>query len=159
MELANIEKLLEKYLNAETTLQEETVLRNYFTKRDEIPAHLEEYGMLFGYFKQSRNETFTKTIELKPEKQKRKNFKWLSVAASIALLVSVYTGYDIVEKRKTEMQIAEVKKALKMVSYNLNKGNEALYSVSNNYKKGTEAIAKLDTYDKAVKTAIKKINN
>ncbi|WP_299681761.1 hypothetical protein [uncultured Tenacibaculum sp.] len=159
MELANIEKLLEKYLNAETTLQEEAVLRDYFTSTEVLPVHLEEYAMLFGYFKQSRNETFTKTIKLKPEKQKRKNFKWLSVAASFALLVSVYTGYDIIEKRKTEMQIAEVKKALKMVSYNLNKGNEALYSVSNNYKKGTEAIAKLDTYDKAVQTAIKKINN
>ncbi len=158
MELANIEKLLEKYLNAETTLQEEAILRSYFTSTKEIPDHLEEYGMLFGYFKQNQSETYTKPIKLTPERQKRKNFKWLSVAASFALLVSVYMGYDINKKRKTEMQIAEVKKALKMVSYNLNKGNDVLYTVSSNYKKGTDAVAKLDTYDKSVKTAIKKVN-
>ncbi|WP_299621663.1 hypothetical protein [uncultured Tenacibaculum sp.] len=159
MELANIEKLLEKYLNAETTLQEEDVLRAYFTTASDVPSHLEEYGMLFGYFKQSQNETFTKTIKLKPEKQKRRNFKWLSVAASFALLVSVYTGKKVYDDIQTENQIAQVREALRMVSYNLNKGNDALYSVSNNYKKGTEAIAKLDTYDKAVKTALEKINN
>lgn len=157
MELANIEKLLEKYLNAETTLQEEKVLSDYFTSTEVLPAHLEEYGMLFGYFKQNQSETFTKTIKLKPEKSKKKNFKWLSVAASFALLVSVYVGHDIIEKRKTEMQIAEVKKALQMVSYNLNRGNDALYSVSDNYKKGTDAISHLNTYDKTVKTVMNKI--
>ena len=89
MELANIEKLLEKYLEAETTLQEEQLLSDYFTT-NEVPSHLEEYAALFGYFQKNQSETYTKTIELKPEKTKKKNLKWLSIAASFALLVSIF---------------------------------------------------------------------
>ncbi|WP_075342216.1 hypothetical protein [Tenacibaculum agarivorans] len=157
MELANIEKLLEKYLNAETTLQEEKILSDYFTT-NEVPPHLEEYGMLFGYFKQNQSETYTKAIKLKPEKSKRKNFKLLSVAASLALLVSVYVGKNKYDEYQARKQFAEVKKALELVSLHLNKGNEALYAVSDNFNKGTDAIAKLDTYDKTVKTVIQKVN-
>ncbi len=43
MELANIEKLVEKYLNAETTLQEERTLKNYFIGGN-VAIHLQEYA-------------------------------------------------------------------------------------------------------------------
>ena len=55
MELANIEKLIEKYLNAATSLQEEATLENYFTQGD-IAPHLQEYEALFYYY---INETNT----------------------------------------------------------------------------------------------------
>ena len=157
MELANIEKLLEKYLNAETSIQEEDQLRNYFTS-DNVAPHLQEYIALFGYFKQNQSETFTKTIKLKPESKNKMNFKWLSVAASFALLVSVYMGKQEYDKYQQRKYYAQVKEALQIVSLNLNKGNDALYAVSNNLNKGTEAVAKLDTYDKTVKTVIDKVN-
>ncbi len=76
MELASIEKLLEKYLDAENTLQEEKQLQEYFIS-DNVAPHLQEYSMMFSYFKQSKDETFTQTIQLKPEKTK-KSWKWLS---------------------------------------------------------------------------------
>ena len=66
MELASIEKLLEKYLNATTSVQEEEILKKYFNSK-EVAPHLKEYGMMFEYFKQSKSETFTKTIQLKPK--------------------------------------------------------------------------------------------
>jgi len=80
MELANIEKLVEKYLNAETSLQEETTLKNYFTGGNVAP-HLQEYEYMFNYFATIKDEKFTKTIQLEPKKSKKRNFKWLSVAA------------------------------------------------------------------------------
>jgi hypothetical protein len=53
MELANIEKLVAKYENAETTLKEETILRDYFLS-DNVAPHLEEYQLMFTYFQASK---------------------------------------------------------------------------------------------------------
>ncbi|WP_299158600.1 hypothetical protein [uncultured Tenacibaculum sp.] len=156
MELANIEKLVDKYLDAETTLQEEQILQEYFTSSNVAP-HLEEYSMLFGYFKQSKGETYTKTIQLKPEKTK-KNWKWLSVAASVVLLFSVFIGNEEYQKHQQRKQFAQIKEALQMVSVNLNKGNEALYAVSNNLNKGNDAIQQLNTYEETVNKVINKVN-
>ena len=42
MDLIEIEKLLIKYENAETTLNEEAILRTYFLT-EKVPSHLKEY--------------------------------------------------------------------------------------------------------------------
>ncbi|MBL4642933.1 MAG: hypothetical protein JKY44_05005 [Flavobacteriaceae bacterium] len=130
MELSKIEQLLEKYLNAETSLQEEATLKNYFSTGDVAP-HLQEYESMFGYFAISRAETSAKPIQLNT---KKKNWKWLSVAASVALLVSVYFGSNIIKgddgmTLEQQEQYAQVKDVLKMLSSNLNKGNEAMASL------------------------------
>ena len=122
MGLANIEKLLEKYLDAETTIAEEKKLKNYFSSENVAP-HLQEYQELFGYFSTNKNERFTKTIQLKTQKT---NWKWLSVAASIVLLVSVYTGYQKNQQRKAEKLYHETQMAFGMLAANLNKGSDAI---------------------------------
>jgi hypothetical protein len=122
MELVNIEKLLEKYLDAETSIAEENELKVYFSG-DDVAPHLEEYRALFGYFTASKNEKFTKTIQLKSQKL---NWKWLSVAASIVLLVSVYAGYQINQETKAEKVYNETQMAFNILSANLNKGTEAI---------------------------------
>lgn len=122
MELINIEKLLEKYLNAETTLAEEIELKIYFSG-DDVAPNLEKYRALFGYFTASKNERFTKTIQLK---SKKLNWKWLSVAASIVLLAIVYTGYQKNQQAKAEKIYNETQMAFNMLSANLNKGTEAI---------------------------------
>ena len=129
MELANIEKLVEKYLDATTTLQEEAILKNYFTGGF-VAKHLQEYTYLFNYFATSREETFTKTISLEPKKSKKRNLTWFSVAASVALLVSLFFGkqqYDKNKQRKEAQKIyAQVSKGLGLLSKNLKKGEQAL---------------------------------
>jgi hypothetical protein len=144
MELANIEKILEKYLDATTTLQEEAILRNYFTG-DNVAIHLQEYTSLFNYFAIAKEETFTKTIILEPKKSKKRNLTWFSMAASVALLVSLFFGkqqYHKNEQRK-EAQIiyAQVSKGLGLLSKNL--------------KKGEQAVAVLYTYENTINKILK----
>ncbi len=125
MELSKIEQLLERYQNAETTLQEEATLKNYFLSGNVAP-HLQEYESMFSYFAISKAEKSVKPIQLNT---KKKNWKWMSVAASIALLFSVYVGNNYVQEQKVKAQYAEVLSTLKLLSSNLNKGNEAVASL------------------------------
>jgi hypothetical protein len=140
MELANIEKLVEKYVNAETSLQEEATLKNYFTEGLVAP-HLQEYEYMFNYFATTKDETYTKTIQLEPKKSKKRNLKWLSVAASVVLLFTFYLGNNKLKEREAEKKFAQVSNALKMLSTNL--------------QKGEQAVANLYVYEDTVKKILK----
>jgi len=123
MESIKIEQLIEKYLDAKTTLQEEAVLQDYFVN-SKVAPHLQEYQALFGYFAESRNERYTKTIQLKTKKT---NWKWLSVAASVAILFSVYTGYNNIQERaEAEIAFQQTQEAFQLLSKNINKGTAAI---------------------------------
>lgn len=125
MESIKIEQLIEKYLDAETTLQEESILQDYFVN-SKVAPHLEEYQALFGYFAESKNERYTKTIQLNTKKT---NWKWLSIAASVVLLFSVYIGYNHNQKQqraKAEIAFQKTHKAFQLLSKNLNKGTTAI---------------------------------
>lgn len=140
MELANIEKLIEKYENATTTLQEEATLKSYFQKGN-VPPHLQEYAILFGYFSNAKDEVYTKPILLKPQRNLKINmYKW-SVAASIAILLSVFVGHNQYQKYQAEKKFAQLTEGLKLLS--------------SNYKKGEEAVSNLYAYEQTVQKVIK----
>lgn len=144
MELSNIERLLEKYENAETTLQEEAVLKTYFSQ-ESIAPHLEDYKSLFNYFVESKEERFTKTI---PLQRKRSNVWWMSVAASIALVFSVYVmndfggGLSPDEQKEAELAFQETQKAFQLISQNLNKGGNVAMSGLSQFEKAQSKVFK-----------------
>jgi len=144
MELANIEKLVEKYLNAETSLQEEATLKNYFTEGN-VPPHLQEYESMFMFFETAKEETYTQTIQLEPKKSKRRNLQWFSVAASVVLLLSVFVGKnkysEYQERKEAEKIFAQVSNGFKLLSTNL--------------KKGEQAVATLYTYENKINKILK----
>ncbi len=150
MELANIEKLVAKYENAETTLKEETILRDYFLS-DNVAPHLAEYQLMFTYFQASQGETYNKTLEFKTEK--KRNYKWLSVAASVVLLFSVYMGIPATSNDGTgtvdisEMTIEE--------KFHYEQAREALAMLSGSLNKGTEAVSNLKAYENSVNKIFK----
>jgi len=124
MELGKIEKLINKYLEAETTLEEERILKNYFSK-DDIPLHLVEYKKLFNYYTNSASDISTKSISLP---QRSISLRWLSVAAMVILFISSFSIYqkNITEKEEAKLAYVETQKALELISYNLNKGSGAI---------------------------------
>ncbi|MET2984840.1 hypothetical protein [Aureibaculum conchae] len=143
MELANIEKLIEKYENAETSLQEEQALKDYF-QQDNIPVQLLEYKAMFSYFNESSAERFTKTI---PLKTKKPYWKWASVAAAAVLLVSIYSinrpgDFNDQEKREAELAYQETQKAFQLISQNLNKGESVAIAGLQEFQKTQNKVFK-----------------
>ena len=149
MVLDNIEKLLEKYDNGETTLQEEQQLKYYFTKETVAP-HLEVYKPMFQYFEITKEEQFTKDVPLKP----RKTFalyKWISVAAVAVLMFGVYTQVNKPSELNDDQLLAynQTMDALNLVSSQFKKGNdnmEALGLMSSSLNKGTENMAYINQF-------------
>ncbi|MFV1449441.1 hypothetical protein VBZ51_09855 [Maribacter sp. HS] len=137
MELHNIEKLIEKYFDATTTIAEEEILRKYFTEGN-IAPHLEQHAPLFNYFTKAKEERFTKQVPLKP----RKNYlKWASVAAIAIFMVGLYF-YEptpppvTLADEYTPEEIASAKEALALLAMNFNKGTEQLNHL-NEFEKTT----------------------
>ncbi|NLA63632.1 MAG: hypothetical protein GX857_10525 [Bacteroidales bacterium] len=51
--MMNIDGLLNKYFDGETTLEEERMLRTYFNQ-DNLPEHLKEFAPMFNYIEDER---------------------------------------------------------------------------------------------------------
>lgn len=120
MELDRIEKLLEKYFEATTTVEEEKQLRDYFSK-DSVAPHLEQYAPMFNYFSIAKDERFTKQVPLKPRVSYH---KWISIAAVAVIAFGIFFGNDYREQREAEYAYNETKKALNLLAQNLERGTE-----------------------------------
>ena len=144
MELAKIEALLEKYFEANTTIAEENILKDYFAKED-IPTHLIEYKEMFNFFSNSSLETSNRSIKLTKSSMR---IQWLSIAAMLVFFVGIYSVYLQNENEKEEARLAymETQKALDLISKSLNKGTVAIAQLDN-FNKGTEAMAQLQTFE------------
>lgn len=144
-----IEKLLEKYFEAETSIAEEKELKDYFASSN-VVQHLEQYQPIFGYATQAKQEQFTATIPLNT--QKRKRVVWLSVAASVAVLLGVgfftfnhYNNQPVSGEYGTyddpEVAFRETQRALDLISKSVNKGIEGM-SYLNEYEQSKSKVFK-----------------
>jgi hypothetical protein len=148
MALDRIEQLLEKYFEAETSIAEENELKGYFTSPD-VAQHLEQYKSIFGYAVQAKQEQFSATIPLITTK--RKSVVWISVAASVVVLlgVSVFTYHHYNQPKSNDLgtyddpEIAyrETQKALALISKHVNTGIGSM-NYLNEYEQSKNRIFK-----------------
>lgn len=128
MESKAIENLLDRYLEAETSVREEERLKAYFAS-GEVAPHLQQYAPMFTYFDLAKEESFTGTITY--TSGRKKVYTWVAVAASIIILLGVVLQQDnAVNEFGTyedpELAMQKTKEALEMVSRYMNTGAEDL---------------------------------
>lgn len=135
MESQIIEKLLDRYFEAETTAAEEARLKIYFSS-GEVAPHLQQYIPMFCYFDQARTERFSKEVSFKPgavkfSAAKRKVYSWVAIAASIVILMGVVIQQDnqvsdFGTYEDPELAMQKTREALEMMSVYMNAGTEDL---------------------------------
>ncbi len=150
MALHNIEKLIDKYFEGETSITEENELKAYFSSSD-VAQHLKQYQPIFGYFSQAKEQQFKQEIPL--QAKKRNVVMWLSIAASVVVMLSA--GMVVYFENTTranqfvactpedspELALAQTQKALALVSEHLNTGIQSV-SYINEYENSKNKIFK-----------------
>ena len=151
-DITKIENLLDKYYEANTSIQEELELKEFFLN-NEVPPHLEYDKLQFTFFDQENKlESKTDLPEFKSEDEKLnisrkpKVFKLMNYAAAAALLISVgwfsNNKYQDHIQEQAEIQFAyqETQKALLILSNNFNKGVDKASSLKEMNKAQTKLI-------------------
>jgi len=165
MDYKEIEQLLENYWQANTTLQEEEKLRNYFCY-GVVAEHLKQYKPLFQNVAESKsiadnallNEEFDQQMIAKIKNHEKSGWWQLlnqpvKIAASIIIVFTVGWVVYWQSPRATvednnhvtisdpQQAYKETKKALLMISVNLNKGK----------KHAIESLGKMDSAQNIIK--------
>lgn len=134
MELARIERLLEAYFEGNTSLAEEAMLRDYF-KSNRVDTSLQMYQPLFAGLEMAGGEVSQREIEMPVKSSDFQNKWWYSIAASVAIVLTVggmlFSNPSMSQEEKEALAtFNESKKALLLLSENLNKGTGQLALVN-----------------------------
>jgi hypothetical protein len=168
MEIQEVKKLLEKYYEGFTSMEEEARLSAYF-KQENIPDHLIAEKEMFLFYATEKGEEYPADLsdeikemigrlENKPNsgsKQFSKYLYWISgVAASLLLIISSYFFLKSPALEDTydnpELAYQETKKVLLYVSSKLNKGTLPVEEKFSKMTSGTEEIRKISKLRKGL---------
>ncbi len=139
MEYNAIEEILNRYLEGETTLEEEALLREYFSQPD-LPAEQNESKKMFSYFAEAQRQTapsfdvsadLNSLIEKEWKRETRSRFRrvsaWVGSAAAVLVLsLGIYQNMEKPEPvikdtfKDPKLAYLETKRALLMVSRTMN---------------------------------------
>lgn len=167
MDSKEIGQLLEKYWNCETSLEDEQILRSYFSGPN-VPDQLKDAADLFRFFESERkralDENFDHSMMRSVKKTERTTkvismVRWVQVARIAAgVLVMVAAGYFVrneIMKSKDQVQaledtftdpkdaLEETKKALMMISRSFGKAKEGAGKI-NLFNEAEQKIGKDD---------------
>jgi len=145
MELNRIEDILEKYFQGETTVAEEKELKEYFFSPN-VAQHLEQYKPMFGYFSQVKQQKSTHEI---PLQTKKRNVAWLSIAASVVVLLSIGTYFYVSEKNTAPVVAQSELGTYDDPEEALKATQKALALLSNNVNVGIESVQYIKEYEQS----------
>ncbi len=163
MDYSTIKKLLDKYWEGETSIAEESQLRDYFNQ-EEVEASLKEYKALFVYVKQEQAIKISNDFEANlkahlaieekaPAKKRQLNFYILRAAAAAIFIFGVFFLYQkngALEQQKDmvyedtyedpEEAYLKAKEVLLLLSKKMNKGTG---TAAASMKKAEKATARI----------------
>jgi len=166
---SELEKLLEKYDNGETSLSEEKQIRAYFSK-NEVPPHLESYKLMFQYFNVTKQDTYTKDVSVEKlgfNKKPSRIYQWISIAAVAILMLGIFIpnlmgdepARTLADLTPTERETYEhTKEALSMLSNNFNDAASSVGTLGlmgSNFEKGTEKVMYVKEFSNTTNKLIK----
>ena len=158
-EYRNIEELLERYYNAQTSEAEEQRLREYFI-HEETPPHLQKEKEMFLQLQAAKvpeglEERLSKQIDqwaiqerFIPKSPPRRTLQWIgSIAASLLILFSIGWYFHAPQPRKDtcatpEEAYVHTEKALMMFAQALNKGMKQMEVIQESTDKVERNIQK-----------------
>lgn len=130
MDYNQLETLIKKYWDCETSLEEEERLREWF-RTHEVPERFKETASLFSYFDEQKQKATDKQFEARVIKKLESKGKtvnlWqtsLKIAAGIAVVAAAIffvqqefkEKHNLAEINDPEKALEETKKALMMIS-------------------------------------------
>jgi len=136
--MKDIDKLLEKYWEGETTIEEERIIKKHFASEN---LDKDNGQVLFSFFEQEKHIKYKGEIS-QPKKTKvvKMNFlRKIAVAASILIIVSI--GFIVANKSLTDSSNHFVKNEIKDEDEARKIAVEALAMLATNFNKGEETVS------------------
>ena len=172
MNTREIEILLDKYFEGESTLNDEKVLKDFFSSGN-VPEHLKEYIGIFGYFEIEKQVKLDPDFEEKildkltsgnqiPFYQNRRFWYYFTgIAASLLFVFTIIYESNFTKNRYTqqEKQLAynQTKHALAYVSAKINQGVGPLQEM-NKISAGSIPLIELGKLEKNLVRLKKNVN-
>lgn len=154
MDSENINELLNKYWNCETTLEEEKQLHAYF-RNNSVPESLKETAVLFRYFEDQRardlrDASFNSRVINAIRKPKRLTGTWLynsmRMAAGIVVLVLAVWLIRMEVRKTTPVEMADTYDNPKMA---FEETKKALLMISKSFGTAEEQAKKINLFNEA----------
>jgi hypothetical protein len=156
MDSKQIEQLLEKYWNAETSLEEEKELHQFFQGND-VPENLKETAVLFRYFetekKRSLNEDFVDAVT-KQIKQRRGGkivsmANWIQMARVAAGVIVVVAAVYLIGREVRNSSPKEIPDTESDPKLAFEQTKKALLMISKNFHKAQNEASKINLLNEA----------
>lgn len=166
MKTDEIKKLLDAFYEGNTSPEEELLLKNYFNSSDVADELLDEKQIFLGFFEyspisvpnslESKLENLIDVLDKRNEKKKltlKNMVTWISVAASVAILISVgfYVNngalrgdnqalVESVNSKMSAEEVVEVENALLLLAANFNKGLGQIDEVKGSFERTSDIL-------------------